>query len=284
MPETMMPIAYGEGLIRTPGYPFAARDLFEDLRRRLAAQLGEELSFERLGQLIGKSKSTVHHWFTIASQPQVLAYMCLLERLSSSERNAFVEAHCRVLPSLHHPWLAHAPAKVEKLLKLLRQRNGLTLICGAVSNRTFLVTALGHAYRGAASQLRGASGIDLHRPARIVPVESVNYIDGTANPALIKELTSRLWLKVATASSGLVICNGVWSAAPDLRQGILQCSKRSHVLLAEARVPDLGCFKARLSTPLHILTVSAAKRVSGGIKIHCRRIKTLKGLKNASSE
>ncbi len=282
--QTQKKTGINAGLIKPPGYPFTARDLSEDLRSRLVGELGEEISFERLGQLTGLTKSTAHHWFAVSTQPQILALMCLLERLSSSERQAFVETHCRLLPSLQHPYLAHAPAKVGQMLELLRQENGLTLICGGSDfSRTFLVTALGHAYRRAGGELRPVLGIDLHRPTAFVPVESVSYIDVALNPKRLKELTSKLWPKILTASSRLVICNGLWTAAPELRQGILQCSKISHVLLAEAGTPDLRYLKSVVSTPLHVLTVSVAKRISGGIKIHWRHISTRKRLKNRAS-
>jgi hypothetical protein len=276
--------AISSGLIKTPGYPFTARDLFEDLRSRLGLELGEEINFKRLGQLTGRTKSTAHHWFAVSSQPQILALMALLERLSVTQRQEFIETHCRLIPSLEHPILAHAPAKTGEMLELLRQKNGLTVICGGTeSNRMFLVTALGHAYRHGGGQLRSAAGIDLHSPIKIVPVESLNYINPALNPKQVRELASSIWPKIVTGSSRLVILNGIWGAVPELREAIIRCSARNHVLLAEAGLPDIAYLKSSVASPFHVVTVFAAKRISGAIRIHCRRIKTRKRLKTRRS-
>ena len=46
-----------------PGYPFSARDIFGDLRSRLAAEHRHPMSFERLAKMLGRSKSTTYNWF-----------------------------------------------------------------------------------------------------------------------------------------------------------------------------------------------------------------------------
>ncbi|HUD46084.1 MAG TPA: hypothetical protein VMR33_04600, partial [Candidatus Baltobacteraceae bacterium] len=113
-----------------PSYPFSARDIFGDLRSRLAAEHRRPLSFERLAKMLGRSKSTTYNWFDIFHHPHVLGFLCLLERLPPTERHSFIEAHCRAYPTLDDPHLAHAPGKTGKLLELLNQKGGLTLITG----------------------------------------------------------------------------------------------------------------------------------------------------------
>jgi hypothetical protein len=46
-----------------PGYPFSARDIFGDLRSRLAAEHRRPMNFERLAKMLGRSKSTTYNWF-----------------------------------------------------------------------------------------------------------------------------------------------------------------------------------------------------------------------------
>jgi len=46
-----------------PGYPFSARDIFGDLRSRLAAEHRPPMSFERLAKMLGRSKSTTYNSF-----------------------------------------------------------------------------------------------------------------------------------------------------------------------------------------------------------------------------
>ena len=66
-----------------PGYPFSARDIFGDLRSRLAAEHRRPMSFERLAKMLGRSKSTTYNWFDIFHHPHVLGFLCLLERWRS---------------------------------------------------------------------------------------------------------------------------------------------------------------------------------------------------------
>src|SRR5271154_7021102 len=87
-------------LITAPAYPFSARDLFSDLRSRLADEHGCLMKFDRLAQMIGKYKSTTHAWFENYHPPHILAFMLLIERLSPEKRLAFLEKHCRAYPTL----------------------------------------------------------------------------------------------------------------------------------------------------------------------------------------
>jgi hypothetical protein len=50
-----------DGFMTAPGYPFSARDIFGDLRSRLAAEHRRPMSFERLAKMLGRSKSTTYN-------------------------------------------------------------------------------------------------------------------------------------------------------------------------------------------------------------------------------
>jgi hypothetical protein len=270
------------GLIKPPAYPWTARQLFGTLRAKLSEEeRTNSMSFDRLAELVGISKSTTHHWFEVSPQTQVVAFLCWLERLSPSQRHAYIDAHCRLFPSLGHPCLAHAPAQVGRLGDLLRQERGLTLLTGGTeSTRAFLVASLGHAYRRAGGKRQPAAGIDLHPPAGLVPVESLIYLDGTADLHLIRRLALKVWPRILTSSAGLLIFHGLWSSVPELRADIARCTQYKHVPLAEGGKPDLTDFENRVSTPVHVLTLSAASRFPGAIRVACRRLKNMpKGLK-----
>lgn len=264
------------GLIRPPAYPFDARVLFRELRFRLSAEHGESIGYERLGQLIGKPKSTAYHWFDLFDHPHVLAFMCLIERLSPEQRQVFIESHCRALPSLEHPSIGHAPGKVGMLSELLLQTRGLTLIVGGADTmRTFLVTALAHTYRRIRMKAKDPLGIDLHRPFDFVPAESLTYCaPGDALGA--KELTERLLPRLLTSKERLLIFNGVWSTLPEVRHDLLRCCGRNHVVLVEAGFPNLRALQSTVSAPLTLVTVSAAKRIAGGMLINCRHLRKRK--------
>jgi len=175
-----------------PAYPYTARDLFGELRSQLTAELQRPMTYRRLAKIMGESKSAIHRWFEFSAHPQVSALFCLLERLSPARRHAFIAAHCRVNPTLAHPRLAHAPAKISKIMELLRQPAALTLIGGGVteSTRTFLATAIGAAHGGSTANRPSIAGIDMHRPANFVPVPGLLYVDGTQEPKRVRQLVA----------------------------------------------------------------------------------------------
>jgi hypothetical protein len=175
---------------------------------------------------------------------------------------------------LENPSLAHAPAKVSKLLDLLQQDRGLTVVTGGSdAMRTYLVTALGHEYRRVSGKFQNALGIDFHRPTHFVPIDSVKYVDYSSNARRTTRMVLNIWPKIQTASGRLVILNGVWTAVPEIRNQILRCANHNHVVLADAGAPNLNWMRSEIETPINVVTLAAAKRISGGILIHCRTIK-----------
>jgi len=263
-------------LIRAPAYPFSARDLFGDLRSRLSREHSGRMSFERLGRIMGKRKSTAYHWFEVFDHPHVQALMCLLEQLAPRARQDFIESHCRIFPTLTHPLLAHSPAQTAKLRELLRQKAGVTIVTGKEFSRNFVLTALGHEHRLSGGKPRDAGGLDLHRPTKFVPLEKVIYIDAALGLKDTRQLALETWPKILVSRASLLLLNGVWSALPEVREDLVRCANFKHVVLAEAATPDLADLKEHVSAPLHVLTLSDAKQASAGIRIDCRQLKSLK--------
>jgi hypothetical protein len=265
------------GFMTAPGYPFSARDIFGDLRSRLAAEHRHPMSFERLAKMLGRSKSTTYNWFDIFHHPQVLGFLCLLERLPPAERQSFIEAHCRTYPTLDDPRLAHAPGKAAKLLELLDQKAGLTIITGGTDfSRAFVFTALAHAASRADGRLPAAAGIDLHRSNFFVPVESLIYIDGDLGLDHARRLTHKIWPRVLTSGVPRLFFNRVWSSVPEVREDLLRCAGFKHVVIAEEGALDVGDLTTRVSTPIHVLTLSTAKSVPEGILVNCHRVQRAK--------
>lgn len=263
-----------ETLIKLPAYPFSARQLFGELRARLAEEHRCPMTYDRLAIMLGKARSTIHNWFEIYGQPQVLGFMCLMERLSPAERDDFIASHCRTLPTLGHPRLTHSPATIGKLLELLNQKTGVTIITGY--SHTFVFTALGHAAGRADEKHPGAAGIDLHRPSDIVPVEGLNYIDGSLGPDHVRKSTVKIWPRILTSKTPRIFVNGVWSCVPEVRDDLLRAARHKHVILADAGEPDFAYLRKMGSKPIHVLKLSMAKNVSEGISIKWRRIKPQK--------
>jgi hypothetical protein len=263
-----------------PAYPWSGCQIMAALRARLAgaAQTGS-MSFDRLARLVGKSKSSTHHWFQVSPPAGIVALFCWLERLSPAERHVFVDAHCRVFPSLEHPWLAHASAQIVQLEKLLRQERGLTLVSGGTeSARAFVVTAMGHAHRRLGGKRQGPAGIDLHPSVGFVPVESLVYLDYAADSDRVRQLVLEIWPRILTSSAGLLIFNGLWSRVPEIRGDLLRCARHKHVVLAEAQMPNLADMEDRVCPPRHGLSLFSVKGMPGAIRVVCRRLTTQKNM------
>jgi hypothetical protein len=266
-----------DGFMTAPGYPFSARDIFGDLRSRLAAEHRRPMSFKRLAKMLGRSKSTTYNWFDIFHHPHVLGFLCLLERLPPAERHSFIEAHCRAYPTLDDPRLAQAPGKAAKLLELLNQKAGLTIITGGTDfSRAFVFTALANAASRADGKLPAAAGIDLHRSNLFVPVESLVYIAEDLGPDHARRLTQKIWPRVLTSGAPRLFFNRVWSSVPEVREDLLRCAGFKHVVIAEEGPSDVGDLKTRVSTPIHVLTLSTAQSVPKGILVNCRRAQRAK--------
>jgi hypothetical protein len=263
-----------DGFIAAPGCPFTAGALFGDLRSRLAKEHRHPMSYERLARIMGQSTSTTHHWFGLFHHPHVLGFLSLLERLSPAQRHSFISAHCRDYATFDDPRLAHAPGRTGKLIELLKLKAGLTIVTGGTdSSRTFVFTALGHAATRAGGRLLSGAGIDLHLPTRFVPVESLVYIDEALGPNHARQLIQRIWPRVLTSAAPQLFFNGVWSAVPEVRDDLLRCAMFKHVIIAEQGMPDVRYLKAKVFTPIHVLTLSASKLVPEGILVACRRVK-----------
>jgi hypothetical protein len=70
--------------------------------------------------------------------------------------------------------------------------------------------------------------------------------------------------------------NRVWSSVPEVRDDLLRCAGFKHVVIAEEGALDVGDLKTRVSTPIHVLTLSTAQSVSEGILVNCQRVQRAK--------
>jgi hypothetical protein len=261
-------------LIAAPAYPFSPRDLFLDLRSRLADEHGSPMQFDRLAQMIGKYKSTTHAWFETYHHPHILAFMLLLERLSPEQRGAFLENHCRTYPTLFHPRLAHNSENIFILRDLLARNKGLSILTGTPSARHFVFTALGHAAKLASKKVAAVAGIDLRRPTQFVPVENLVYIDHALAPNQIRRLTLEVWPSVLVSRARVLLLNRVWSAVPSVREDILRCASSKHVFIAEEDAPDWRRVRNTMRSPIHVVTLSSAPANSQRIRVRCRLLQS----------
>jgi hypothetical protein len=258
--------------VSSPGLPFHAQELLGELRTRLSRKMGHRLTTEQIARLIGQPVSTTHFWLTSYKHPHLLGFLALLEYLSPGERETFLGAFCRILPTLGDPRILGAPRDLALLLKLVRQREGLTVITGAGDReRTFVLTAIGHSYCPLFVNRRYPAGIDLHSPTRFVPVPAVKYLAETASLTRTRELILDAWPKVLTSEASLLLFNRLWSRIPVIRADLLRLARRKHVVLADDARDLVETARGSNSALCHTFEVSPSREISGGIHIVCHR-------------
>jgi hypothetical protein len=215
---------------------------------------GRHLGIAELAEIMEVPRSTAHFWFASYDHPHVRGFMALLEQLTQSEREAFVDSHCRVLPSLIDPSLNEA---ANRLKELLAQEVGITFLIGSSSYaRAFLLAACGHWLIRRAGSL--PSGLDLHPSEALVPVRGLHYADKPLDPRGAKELTLRLWPKIVTSNAQLLLFNGVWSLVPELADVFLRLAATKQLIFAEQSPPAAA--NLRPTSRLNVVTVSEGPR------------------------
>jgi hypothetical protein len=155
---------------------------------------------------------------------------------------------------------------------LLTQNTGLTLLVGGSDEqRTFLITALGHTFCRLDRRHRKVAGIDLHDPTWFVPIETMSYLKGPANPAQAGGLVRRVWPEIVSSKKPIVLLNGIWSALPELHNDILSLATRRHIIVADQQI---SMPRAALPTehPFHTLSISAARENANWIRVHTMRL------------
>lgn len=247
-------------VIQTPAFPVAGNKIFERLGAAVGASRGYSLSNMEFARLMGRPESTASSWFGAYSQPHLVSFFCLLEQLTPQERHRFLDELCRDLPLADHPRLRHDPVTVARLKNLLGKRSGITVIAGGTdSQRTFLLHALGHTFCRVDRLHRVAVGLDLHEPSWFVPVESLIYLKNPYHSGQILETIRALWPMIRDSKRPLVLLNGIWSAAHELRKGIMDLAERKHVIVSdhEVRLPPES--RPGGAQSVHVLQVSAAR-------------------------
>jgi len=255
MKRKMSKKGFGD-LVRAPAYPLTGPQLFQQLRAALGETIGFPPTFPYLGELIGENAKVTFYWFSVMPQTQLIAFLSVLERLPESKRWAVMNKWCRELPSFDNPRLSHDPLSVSNLEQLLAQRCGLTWIQeGTEFQRTFIITALGHSYSRVTTGRQTAAGMDLHEPRRWVPIEGVAYFREPLPAARLTRAIMEAWPAVRSSKSKLLLLNGIWSAAPELRDEIMKEASRRHVIVTVPKIPDARVSQTNANTPIHVVTI-----------------------------
>jgi hypothetical protein len=245
----------------SPLFP-AARitKLLLDLKASLGQAEGQPLSYDEWAQIAGRPANTIASWCAGGTAHQLEVLLASLKRLTAEERHRLIDRACRDYPTLRHPKLAHDFVACSHLATLLRQPSGLTLIQGAPEHmRTFLVNALGNSASSPDLKKAAVAGVDMHQPDLFVPVIGLTYLGNLLRAGDIEREFKRVWPAVCAAKAWLILLNGVWPQVPALQSEILDSARKSHVVIADALTLNPAGLKSRVSTPVHMVTVSPSR-------------------------
>lgn len=268
-------------IVQLPGFSWSGRQAFSELRMTINREQQRSLTYDELGAVMGIPRTTTYRWIEELEHESILGLFACLERLPTTDRQHFVDSHCRIFPGFAHPALAHSPAQVGKLIELLQKPRGLTIISGGRDfARKFVFNAFGHTCHQLHSKRWPLTGLDLNPPGRLVPLEFCTYVQGRGLDG-IRQAVLRIWSKIVTTSARIVMLNGLW-LLEDLRQDILRLAGRAHVVLACSGTPDLNHIRRQLSSPIHLVVVFDSKVVPGGIRMNCRQLKHAKSVQKGA--
>lgn len=218
---------------RGPAFPKTGSEVIRGLKAamdRAECAEGGRLTQKRFAELIGMPPTTINDWHNGRLVGQIKAFLCGLERLGEQQRTALLGQICRDCSRLQDPRFTHDVRSVSALMKLARERTGLTFISGPSDTaRTLLVTAMGNSAGGEIQ----ACGVDAHRPDTFVPVSGVLYLRRSCSTVELQAILRGVWPLLSAAEAQLLILNGIWSRVPEIRGKIPELAKRHNVLIAD---------------------------------------------------
>jgi hypothetical protein len=78
--------------------------------------------------------------------------------------------------------------------------------------------------------------------------------------------------KILASRAGLLVFNRSWIAFPEIQADILRSAAHKHIILADDGKPDLRQLKLWVKSPIHLLTLSTARRSNHRIRVNCLRV------------
>lgn len=228
-----------------------ANILIRRLWTALETREGRRFTNRELSEYLNISDSALSDWITGKTDlNQVEAVLKLCERLQQPKSTELFNQHLRVFPTLASPELAHDPAIIDSLRSLLARPKGLTVIVGGnATQRTFLLTAVGHSYLDERGTPRSLAGWDAHAASWFVPLPGLLYLAGAR--------CAPQALRVNGLPQCLLLSNGLWSRFSQHRVHLSRCALTQHVIVAD--VLDVQRLRAEImevETTLDVIVIT----------------------------
>jgi hypothetical protein len=221
-----------------------------------------------IAEWTGVARGTVNDWLNNKGFPTTEFALQLLERVPERIRCELLNSACRLMPSLEHPRIKCDQAILSRLKRIVREPRGLTVIQGqSDESRTFLLTALGHAYLGLTDRPHQLLGIDAHEPDWFVPLPGVCYLHNTFHPVELLNAVKANWPATRVGGLRLVVFNGVWPALVSRQRQFRALTKQCSVILAVEGSIMPSVLKGLSGGVLQLVTVSKHPENGKGIAV-----------------
>jgi hypothetical protein len=194
---------------------------------------GRRLTNQELSTYLNISDTALSDWVGGKTElNQIEAVLKLCERLSRAGSIDLLRQNLRAFPTLNSQELAHDPATVDRIRKLLLKPFGLTFVLGgSATQRTFLLGAIGNSYRQASPTSSCLAGWDIHAPSWFVPLPGLLYLNSEhTEPGLLREEAVR---------QHLIMSNGLWGRYASHRRHLMNLASKRHVVVADALTASL---------------------------------------------
>lgn len=239
----------------------------------LQSQRARMATFGEMEKWTGTPEDTIRGWFAGQGNPTAEFLISLLERIPNKARLDILDEFSRVYPTLEHSRVAGDRTIVSRLVTLLAQPRGLAYVQGSTAEaRTFITTALGHAFWMLSGPSRRVLGLDVHASDWFVPVPGVVYLNNLLQRNELLRAVRLQWPTLRNGETPLVVFNGIWSAFPELHGKIRQLAGRCLILVADESSIDGEQDARHLPPRTTVITISPPVSESGSIGIQIRAL------------
>jgi hypothetical protein len=189
------------------------------------------MRYGRLSQIAGAPRSTLCRWTHGESDPSLEAAFCLLERLPLSLQTQIITQYCRDYPTLENSRISHDEAAKSQLLTRLAKPCGITIVRGADTPVTFLLTAIAQSLP-LPPATRHIVGIDIHEPTWFVPASGITYLNNNSSDDFDRTFRS-LFNSLTRQRAKIVIINAE-SHLDQHRTRIMAAAQHHHLVIARS--------------------------------------------------
>jgi hypothetical protein len=221
-----------------------------------------------LEEWTGVAERTVKDWCNNKGRPSAEFVLQLLERIPEMQRDQILASAYRLYPTLEHPRLKCDQTIVSRLKSIVCHPRGLVFIQGGDDeSRTFLLTAMGHAFLGLTARTHTLAGLDAHEPDWFVPLPGVRYLRNLFQPAELRQVARDNWPELPAGGSQLAVFNAMGVMLGDFQRQIKALTVGCPVIVAEEAQVKPSVLKRASRGPVHIITISKHPDNGKGIAV-----------------